>query len=338
MINFLSFHKNYVFFALFAFASQPIIPSHQKKERPMGWGTMIFGRNTDSESLEDSESDDGQETLPCTNGKKGQGSTQADSSKQKPWQIKITDAATASAKQRPEEIEKDSPSLSSCKNNDGFEMIDEPISPNFLQSQPIPKQSNPFLQSTIGIRESYLDYMRRIILTGQQEDAMTKDANYGVNASRALFDSVQKLTELNSAQDLSAIELLKSHRASIVSTHGDCDMLIQAVNQRCSFCQSKLTNQAPEASKNQVTACTGCTYGKKHITPKHIEDGQKALRAAQVAHLNQVAKLLKNANDRQEAIHQLRVELYKAHPTPEQTRAVSPLHRMELIPNPNKNN
>jgi hypothetical protein len=333
MINFLTSHKNYTFFVLFACASQPVISSHQKKERPMGWGTMFFGRNTDSDSPEESEEDD-QETLISSNAKKGSQPSQVDKPKQKTLQIKIPNAAMA----KPEEIEKDYPSTSSSKKNEDFEMIDEPISPNFLQSQPIPKQSNTFSQSTIGLRESYLDYMRRIIITGQQEDVMIKDPNYGVNASRALFDSVQKLTELNSAQDCSVLDLLKSHRASMISTHGDCDMLVQAVNQRCSFCQSKLNNEPLEESKNQVTACTGCTYGKKHITPKHIEDGQKALRAAQVAHLNHVAKLLKDANDRQEAIHQLRVDLYKAHPTPEQTRSVSPLHRMELVANPNKIN
>lgn len=315
MIDFLTSNKSYTLFLLLTFCYQSILPSQVKKERKMGWGTMIFGRNSNSEI------DDDEETLL---------------------------EETATANQKPNEIKKDSQAISiqklGCsnpevkKNVDDFEMVDEPVSPNFLQNQPIPKQSNAFSQSTIGLRESYLDYMRRILQAGQQEDAMTKDANYGVNASRALFDSVQKLTELNSAQDLSVLELLKSQRAQIIATHSDCDMLIQAVNQRCSFCKSKLAAQSIATSKNQSTSCTGCTYGTKHITPKHIEDGQKALRAAQVAHLNNVAKFLKDANDRLEAIHQLRVDLYKAHPTPEQTRPVSPLHRMELVQNPNKNN
>ncbi len=78
-----------------------------------------------------------------------------------------------------------------------------------------------------------------------------------------------------------------------------------------------------------------CTFGSKHITPKHIKDSQDALRAVQIQHFHHAENMIKVLNDRQDALHALRVQMYNAHPTPEQTRPVSPLHRFELVPNPN---
>jgi len=222
--------------------------------------------------------------------------------------VRVTDNQTALLPQAT--LPQESP-----KDDDEFIDVKKPKTPTFLNTDDFPKQKETTYSSRSdkSMRESYLDFVLRIIEAKQFQAASTKEqgsqqtrsVNIGEDTGRALTQAITAYSTLSSKQGKDLTDLLTAQQPALKADHASSDTLTKAVNQ-------------------------SYVVSGQLIAPNKILEGLTMLEDAEKCLTAMAQQATRELNIRKQALNDMRRELCQANTAQGAQRSISPFKALDL--------